>query len=188
MIGLPPFVIFSYCIGVALGIGASTIGGIVFLRALHDRKIDAATFSFIEIACNLAWVGLFVAVSAGIGMLVVMRFYTIGTPLVHRPQFFISAFAALVIFIDSIIVRAKIMPLIKQIIQKPFVSRHAQKNLSLFTTGGIVSLVSWYALFAFGIWGKAEISFTALFWLYVAITLASVFAAHMMEKIVSDNS
>lgn len=182
MTGLPPFIIFCYIIGIAFGVGGSTIGGMLFLRTLRNRKIDSTAFSFFEIICNLSWFGLFVAASAGVGVLAAARFGGAGTITIRQPQFFLSAFAALVILVDGIIMRAKVMPLVARLINKPLTSARARKNLSLLATGGAVLLVSWYALPALAIWSTAQVSFAALFWLYIAVVLASVFFAHEMEK------
>lgn len=182
MAGLPPFIIFCYVIGIAFGIGGSTIGGILFLRALRNRKIDSTAFSFFEIICDLSWFGLLIAASAGMGVLVAVRFGSAETITIRQPQFFLSAFAALVILVDGIIMRAKVMPLIARLINKPFTSARARKNLSLLATGKAVSLVSWYALPALAIWSTAQVSFAALFWLYIAVVLAFVFFAHETEK------
>jgi len=167
-----------YFLGVVLGVGAATIGDLLFIKFLKDFRVSEWEADVMRVLSQVTWAGLGLLVVTGIGL-----YIPYGSFLNNDPQFLLKSLIALVLVASNIFYNLWLMPhLVKVSLQKRH--EHFPGELRGYRRWGFafgaVSLISWYAMFFLEM-----LNFTATFGyllvVYLAVIALGILASQLLE-------
>lgn len=142
------FLLTAHLIGVALGVGGATFGGILYLKAMKDGKIDPMEGEWLGIIFTVLRVGLVILVISGFGFFLEYRFTGQEERLLD-PRLWAKMTIVLVLVFNALLMQMRKVPM---------------------WLGESLSLTSWYGALVLGIMRGADYSyFTFLIFYIVAV-------------------
>ncbi|MBL7045015.1 MAG: hypothetical protein ISR98_00225 [Parcubacteria group bacterium] len=148
---LHSILITTHLIGVALGVGGATFGGILYLKAMKDGKVDPMEGEWLSIIFMILRIGLAIAVVTGFGFFLEYRF-TGQEERLMDPRLWAKLTVILVLVSNAILIQMRKIPM---------------------WLGESLSLTSWYGALVFGIIRGADYSYLT-FLLFYAIAVVIV--------------
>lgn len=132
---------FAHFVGLAWGVGGSTIAAIISAKADQHPEINPAVMKIIPTISKLIWFGLFLLIISGIGISLTIRWP------IDKNMLIIKHILVVLIVIIGIIIGLKVKK-IKNLAPKPkeepsFTFLKTRKQLKTFS---IINLILWYAV------------------------------------------
>lgn len=147
---LHTFLIITHLIGVSLGVGGATFGGILYLKAMKDGKIDPMEGEWLSIIFMVLRIGLGIAVLSGFGFFIEYRFTGQEERLLD-PRLWAKLTIILILVSNALLIQMRKMPM---------------------WFGEALSITSWYGALLLGIMRNADYSyFTFLFFYGFAVII-----------------
>ena len=137
--------ITAHLIGVALGVGGATFGGILYLKAMKDGKIDPMEGEWLSVIFTVLRIGLVILVISGFGFFIEYRFTGQEERLLD-PRLWAKMTIILVLVFNALLIQMRKMPM---------------------WLGESLSLSSWYGALVLGIMQSVVYSYTAFLIFYV---------------------
>jgi hypothetical protein len=123
------FLITAHLIGVALGVGGATFGGILYLKAMKDGKVDPMEGEWLSVIFTVLRIGLVIAVISGFGFFLEYRFTGQEERLLD-PRLWAKMTIILVLVFNALLIQMRRIPM---------------------WLGESLSLTSWYGALVLGI-------------------------------------
>ena len=139
------FLIVAHLIGVALGVGGATFGGILYLKAMKDGKIDPMEGEWLSVIFMVLRIGLAIAVITGFGFLLEYRF-TGQEERLMDPRLWAKLTVILVLVANALLIQMRRIPM---------------------WLGESLSLTSWYGALVLGIIRGVDYSYFAFLFFYL---------------------
>ena len=136
---------FIHLIAIALGIGATTIADIFFLRFLKDFKISIEEANILKIFNQIVWFAI------GISSFAILGLYLGNINIAFQsPQFIAEVFILTIIILNSTYLTLVVSPRMIRLSfnNERYESRAQDKAKKMAFASGAVSLCSWYSLLA----------------------------------------
>lgn len=175
--------IILHTIGAVLGAGAATISDLLFFKFAKEGTIDEKEFETLKTVSKVVMGGLALLIVTGIGFLILYAL----SPEMARPAYnmhkvWTKVAIVVIISVNGFVLHAKVLPLFKNSLGKPFATAEFMKNSGVILTAGAVSGVSWYTTLVLGAWRSLEASYTTIFSTYVAIVLIAVIVSNVVGR------
>ncbi|MBT3283028.1 hypothetical protein HON59_01960 [bacterium] len=139
------FLIVAHLIGVALGVGGATFGGILYLKAMKDGKIDPMEGEWLSVIFMVLRIGLAIAVITGFGFFLEYRF-TGQEERLMDPRLWAKLTVILVLVANALLIQMRRIPM---------------------WLGESLSLTSWYGALVLGIIRGVDYSYFAFLFFYL---------------------
>ena len=139
------FLIVAHLIGVALGVGGATFGGILYLKAMKDGKIDPMEGEWLSVTFMVLRIGLAIAVITGFGFFLEYRF-TGQEERLMDPRLWAKLTVILVLVANALLIQMRRIPM---------------------WLGESLSLTSWYGALVLGIIRGVDYSYFAFLFFYL---------------------
>jgi hypothetical protein len=147
---LHSFLIVAHLVGVALGVGGATFGGILYLKAMKDGKIDPMEGEWLSIIFMVLRIGLAIAVVTGFGFFLEYRFTGQEERLLD-PRLWAKLTIILVLVSNALLIQMRRIPM---------------------WLGEGLSITSWYRALVLGIIRGVDYSyFTFLFFYLIGVAV-----------------
>ena len=148
---LHTFLITTHLIGVALGVGGATFGGILYLKAMKDGKIDPMEGEWLSVIFTVLRIGLAIAVVTGFGFFLEYRFTGQEERLLD-PRLWAKLTIILVLISNALLIQMRKIPM---------------------WLGEALSITSWYSALVLGIMRGMDYSYLT-FLIFYAIAVVVV--------------
>lgn len=189
MIDIHTILTMGHIIGVALGLGAASLGDFTFLKSLRRGKLSQGDYNMLKSASEVVWVGLIILIFSGLGFLLQYHIEFPELGLLYNPKLWVKLSIVVIIFLNGLLMHWKNFKIFKSSIDVPFAkSLIAKKSFLIFTTGAI-SIVSWYSALLLGVWRGLDFyaSFLTILGVYlstifIAIIIANIFGKYMLKR------
>lgn len=137
--------ITTHLIGVALGVGGATFGGILYLKAMKDGKIDPMEGEWLSVIFMVLRIGLAIAVITGFGFFLEYRFTGQEERLLD-PRLWAKLTVILVLVANALLIQMRRIPM---------------------WLGESLSLTSWYGALVLGIIRGVDYSYISFLVFYL---------------------
>ena len=151
--------ILMHVIGTVLGVGAATFAEIFYTRFNSDNIITDDERNTLAVIYTIMRTGLFLLVVSGFGFLLYFRL-TEHVGIFSSPSFWAKMTVVAVLACNALLLQARIMP---------------------FLIGTAISLTSWYAALALGVFGKITASYFEILLYYVIAVILVALALRWMR-------
>ena len=148
---LHTFLITAHLVGVALGVGGATFGGVLYLKAMKDGKIDPMEGEWLSVIFTVLRIGLAIAVLSGFGFFLEYRFTGQEERLLN-PQLWAKLTIIMILVFNALLIQMKKIPM---------------------WLGEALSLTSWYGALVLGIIRGVDYSYI-IFLVFYAIAVIIV--------------
>lgn len=148
---LHSILLITHLIGVALGVGGATFGGILYLKAMKDGKIDPMEGEWLSIIFKVVRIGLAILVVTGFGFFLEYRFTGQEERLLD-PRLWAKLTIILILVANALMIQMRKIPM---------------------WLGESLSLTSWYGALVLGIMRGADYSYFT-FLIFYAISVVIV--------------
>jgi hypothetical protein len=148
MIDIHLILIIAHLIGVALGVGGATFGGILYLKAMKDGKVDPMEGEWLGVIFTVLRIGLVIAILSGFGFFLEYRF-TGQEERLFDPRLWAKMTIILALVSNALLIQMRRIPM---------------------WFGEALSITSWYSALVLGIMRGANYSyFTFLIFYIIAV-------------------
>ena len=179
----------GHIIGVALGVGAASLGDFLFLKSLKRGELSQGDYNTLKSASQVVWIGLVILIFSGFGFLLQYRIEFPELGLLYNPKLWVKLFVVVVIFFNGLVMHWKNFKIFENNVDVPFAkSEIAKKSFLIFTTGAI-SITSWYSALVLGAWRGLDFnaSFVIIAGAYlgavlIVIVIANIFGKSMIKR------
>ena len=151
--------ILMHVIGTVLGVGAATFAEIFYTRFNSDNIITDDERNTLAVIYTIMRTGLFLLVVSGFGFLLYFRL-TEHVGIFSSPSFWAKMTVVAVLACNALLLQARLMP---------------------FLIGTAISLTSWYAALALGVFGKITASYFEILLYYVIAVILVALALRWMR-------
>ena len=155
------FLITIHLIGVALGVGGATFGGILYLKALKDGKIDPMEGEWLSIIFTILRVGLVIAVLSGFGFFIEYRMTGQEERLLD-PRLWAKLTIILILVSNALLIQMRKIPM---------------------WLGEGLSITSWYGALTLGIIRSADYSYLTFLIFYAIAVFIMVGILSVIKKL-----
>jgi hypothetical protein len=143
--------VITHLIGVALGVGGATFGGILYLKAMKDGKVDPMEGEWLSVIFMVLRIGLAIAVITGFGFFLEYRF-TGQEERLFDPRLWAKLTIILILVTNALLIQMRRIPM---------------------WLGEALSLTSWYGALVLGIIRGVDYSYiTFLIFYLIAVVVA----------------
>jgi hypothetical protein len=143
--------ITTHLIGVALGVGGATFGGILYMKAMKDGKIDPMEGEWLSVIFMVLRIGLAIAVITGFGFFLEYRFTGQEERLLD-PRLWAKMTIIIILVTNALLIQMRKIPM---------------------WLGEALSLTSWYGALVLGIIRGVDYSYIT-FLIFYAIAVVIV--------------
>lgn len=167
-----------HILGLIIGVGASTVADILFLRFLKDGIISIREKKIINKFVSVVWLGLGFLILSGLMLY-----------LPHREFLNVSVvFRLKMLVVGGLVVIGVLLNMFVAPKMRRFSFENTKPAKSFrrfaFALGGL-SLVSWYSALGLGLLSEIDLAFRESATLYLAILITTVIATNTYESIIS---
>lgn len=172
----------GHFLGIALGAGGAYVSDFMFFSAVRDKKISRTEMRFLTIGSRAVWLGLFLLVLSGIG-LVLMNMES----LFSSPKFWAKMSVVGIIIVNGIIFHRYHIPHLHKHVGLHFPSSSIfVRRIPLLLASGVVSGVSWTSALILGAMRGLPYSYVEIMSVYVGVlTLGIVFSILFRKKLIA---
>lgn len=173
--------LFIHLIGFAFGLGGATVSDLQFFLALKNRCITNEQYSFFLILSKICWIGFFLLLFSGVGL--VYREYQVTKSFLrfHDPFFLAKLTAVAIIFVNGVAFRYLVFPFLGSDRYKKLDQCGSMKNWHAITRTGAISILSWYAAASFAVL-DFSLGYGTLILIYLLVLASGVGTARIMVK------
>lgn len=167
-IGLHTAYLLVFSIGLGLGLGASALSNILFLRAGDDGRISRDEFKLLRISRTASWVALLLYAFGGVGL-----FTLAYESMVELGIFYASMTIAAILVGNELLFSFRHLPRVRE------VHEDARALDAFLLESGVISVVSWIFLTLHHVIYRTDIgffAFMALYTLAIACALGATWA------------
>ncbi len=147
---LSSLLLIVHIIGIALGVGGATVSDVLFLQSIKNKKISADEFANLQAVSKIVWIGFFILLFSGVGMITLSLIKTGSAPMFFLPMFQAKLIIVLLIFINGLVFHFLSIPFLRKNIEVSWESENITSKLPLFAISGGISVVSWYSALILG--------------------------------------
>ena len=158
---LHTFLITIHLIGVALGVGGATFGGILYLKALKDSKIDTMEGEWLSVIFTTLRVGLVIVVLSGFGFFIEYRMTGQEERLLD-PPLWAKLTIILILVSNALLIQMRKMPM---------------------WLGEGLSITSWYGALALGIMRDADYSYWTFLIFYAVVVFVMIGILSIIKRL-----
>jgi hypothetical protein len=171
------FLLALHLIGLAFGIGASTILDLRTLRLLYGRPVSEQDLAFASVLSRFVRLGLFLLVISGLGLL--LRLWLSDPALLANPKLHAKLTIVGMLTLNGYLIEAIALPLLRRQYGRPLFEGVSYRTQAAVLAIGVVSATSWYLPFLLGIAHELNFGPSALTILsaYFALICLGVVAA-----------
>jgi len=169
-----------HILGLAIGLGASTLADVFFFKFLRDSRISELESEMLHTFSQVIWLAIGIILMTGLGM-----YLPAFESWKQNPTFLLTCLVMGVVVINGAMLNLFVTPKFLQI-QNRLPHEHQEGELvhirKLVFLLGPISLVSWYTVFilhAFG--GRVPASFELMLQIY----LSTIFVVGLLGQIIS---
>lgn len=179
---LHSLLIVIHIIGAVVGVGAATMGDILFFKSLKDGVIESKELDFLKTISLAVWAGLFILVFSGFGFFLIYRVSFPEAGLIYNPAYLVKLTIAAVIFFNGLIMHWKVFPLLESQVGKSLNSPEFLARSRLVFTTGAVSIISWYFALILGAARGIEASYFSIIAIYLVVLWIGIIFANLIGK------
>lgn len=183
LIAMKPAILGIHLLGVAIGLGGSTVADMLFFRFLKDLRISESESSTLRAISQAIWLGLGIAVLSGIGL-----FLTDPALYLTSGKFLTKIMVIAVIITNGAFLNLYITP---KLIHISFGDKHRdapgvlrRERRIAYALGGI-SMTSWYSAFILALLPPGIASFSQLALLYMTCVVIAILGSQIVERIIA---
>jgi len=158
---LHTFLITAHLIGVALGVGGATFGGVLYLKAMKDGKVDPMEGEWLGTIFTVLRIGLVIAVLSGFGFFIEYRFTGQEERLLD-PRLWAKMTIIVVLVFNALLIQMRKMPM---------------------WLGEALSITSWYSALVLGILGNMVYPYTTFLFFYVIAVFVVMGILKIIKKL-----
>ena len=158
---LHTFLITIHLIGVALGVGGATFGGILYLKALKDSKIDPMEGEWLSVIFTTLRVGLIIVVLSGFGFFIEYRMTGQEERLLD-PRLWAKLTIILILVSNALLIQMRKMPM---------------------WLGDGLSITSWDGALALGIMRDADYSYWTFLIFYAVVVFVMIGILSIIKRL-----
>ncbi len=153
--------ITTHLIGVALGVGGATFGGILYLKAMKDGKVDPMEGEWLSVIFMVLRIGLAIAVVSGFGFFLEYRFTGQEERLLD-PRLWAKLTIILVLVVNALLIQMRRIPM---------------------WLGESLSLTSWYGALVLGIIRGVDYSFNTFMISYIIAVVVVIGILSVVKRL-----
>ena len=136
--------------GFSFGLGLATIVDILLLRTLlRNQELTTDHYKMIHQLSVYVMIGLGVLWLSGAGFLLSYKFTS--PEKICNPKVWAKFTVVLILTINGFFIHRFLLPRLKQCIGEKLMEHQSYRQLSIFCAAGVISIVSWYIPFIFGV-------------------------------------
>ena len=143
------FLLALHLIGVAFGIGASTILDLRTLRLLRGSAISEQDLAFATVLSTFVRIGLILLLISGLGFL--LRLWLVTPELLGNPKLHAKLAIVGVLTLNGVLIETIALPLLRRQCGRPLFDGISYRTQVAVLAMGVVSATSWYLPFLLGI-------------------------------------
>jgi hypothetical protein len=170
-----------HLIGVAFGIGASTILDLRMLRILCGRTVNEHDLAFAAVLSTFVRIGLVLLLISGLGFLLRLWFVTpdlLGNPKLHAKLAIVG-----VLTLNGALIETIALPLLRRQCGRPLFDGVSYRTQVAVLAMGVVSATSWYLPFLLGIarelnFGPSALTILSAYLALIGMGVVVVLAGH----------
>ena len=167
-----------HLLGFSFGLGLATIVDVLLIRALlRNQALTKNQYNMIHQLSVYVMIGLAVLWVSGAGFLL---FYKFSSPeKICNPKVWSKFTVVLILSINGFFIHRYLLPKLKQCIGLNLMDHKSYKQLSIFCATGVLSIVSWYTPFIFGVADQLNytVGYFALVFGYLAVLSVAIISA-----------
>jgi hypothetical protein len=177
--------VILHIVGTALGVGAVTVGDMLFFRALKTKRIDESMVETWKTVSQIVWTGLALLFFSGVFFFVV---YRLGMParlnLAFTSKFWIKMIIVGVLSLNGLFMHFNMIPTLERLAREggKLSSQLFQKSAGRFFASGAISFTSWYAALTLGVARSIPFSFWQALLIYLIILALAIGVSHIMRR------
>ncbi|MBI5786999.1 MAG: hypothetical protein HY446_00390 [Candidatus Niyogibacteria bacterium] len=167
--------------GVAIGAGGAVVSDFMFFSSVKDGKISKTEMRFLLIGSRTVWLGLFILVLSGIGLVTLNP-----ERILASEKFWAKMTIVAVIFINGLLFHRYHIPLLSRHVGENFSRSEEFANRKPFLlASGAISIVSWASAIILGALRKAPAGYFEIVGIYfLLIALGILFTAFFRRRII----
>ena len=158
---LHTFLITAHLIGVALGVGGATFGGILYLKAMKDGHVDPMEGEWLSVIFTVLRIGVVIAVISGFGFFLEYRFPGQEERLLD-PRLWAKMTIIVVLVSNALLIQMRRIPM---------------------WLGESLSLTSWYGALVLGIMGGLSYSYSTFIIFYIVAVFIVMGILKIIKKL-----
>lgn len=158
-----------HLMGLAFGIGASTILDLRMLRLLCGRPVADQDLAFAVVLSTFVRIGLLLLLISGLGFL--LQLWLVRPDLLSNPKLHAKLAIVGVLVVNGLLIEAIALPLLRRQCGRPLFDGVSYRTQVAVLAMGVVSATSWYLPFLLGVVRELNFGPTALtiFAVYLAM-------------------
>ena len=167
-----------HLLGFSFGLGLATIVDVMLIRTLLRNQILTENhYKMIHQLSIYVMIGLGVLWISGAGFLLTYKLYS--PEKICNPKVWAKFTVVLVLTINGFFIHRYLLPKLKQCIGEQLMENVQYKQLSIFCASGVVSIVSWYIPFIFGVADQLNyrIGYFTLLFAYLCLLSIAIISA-----------
>jgi len=158
---LHTFLLTAHLIGIALGVGGATIGGIFYLKAIKDGQIDPMEGEWLGTIFTVLRIGLVIAVISGFGFFIEYRLTGQEERLLD-PKLWAKMTIILVLVFNALLIQMRRIPM---------------------WLGEALSITSWYGALVLGIMRGTDYSYFMFLIFYAIAVVVAIGILSVIKKL-----
>lgn len=173
-------IVIMHALAAAVGLGATTVTDISFMRFLKDFKIDEVESKTMRMYSQIIWFALGVLILTGVGL-----YLPSATALQGSSKFLLKVLVVGVIALNGIILNFFVTPRLSKIkfaLKKKDLSPGMRKTRKIIYASGSVSIISWYVVFILGSVKSVPLSFCQVLLVYAFLVAIGLIGSQLYEK------
>lgn len=174
--------VIIHVIGAVIGVGAATMGDILFFKSLKDGALEKKELEFLKTISAAVWAGLFILVFSGFGFFLVYRVSFPETGLIYNPTYLIKLTIAAVIFFNGLFMHWKVFPLLESQVGRTLNNPDFLSRAQPVFTSGAISIVSWYSALILGAARGIDASYFSILVVYLVVLWIGIVFANIIGK------
>jgi uncharacterized membrane protein len=183
VVAYKPLVLVLHILAGALGIGAATVGDILFIQSLRDYYISEKEAVVLKTCSKIIWTGLVLFILTSM-----MLYASDAERLSYSAQFWISVLALLVLVVNALLLNAFIAPKLIRIATGQSHTHtagelHHYRRIAFALSA--VSLFSWYFIFILSLIRERAVSSLGLLGTYFAVLGIAVISSQIFDHFYS---
>lgn len=173
--------VIAHIIGIAWGVGAATLGDVLFFKALKNNKFTSGDFKILELASTMVWVGLAILFLSGFGFFLNFRLQGAAGFFIDDMRVWAKLLIVLIIFINGLVLHWKVFPILKENLDKSLKNKHFFNRIPIVFTSGAISATSWYSVLVLGAW-RMDAPFLTIMIVYSLLVIGAVTTANLLAR------
>jgi hypothetical protein len=174
----------GHIIGVVLGVGGASTSDALFFWSLKDKKLSQDELNLLHAAGRVVWTGLIIAFLTGTGFIIRQYALTGAVAYIQMPHFQLKMIIITFIFLNGLVFHLKILPIFKQLIDKPLTHDVMKPYIPLLAISGPLSLVSWYTVLTLGITRGMGLPFWYMATIYLFLLAGGMATAYALFSLI----